>query len=111
MNFTIHLSDIKLLTRLDIMIKHIVLMKLQTTKNAEFVKQKLLTLPEAIPTIIDLEVGIDVLHSQRSYDLVLIVSFQDLNALTQYNDHPAHLSVLDAIKPLIDKTHTVDYIM
>ncbi len=55
------------------MIKHIVLFKLKnpTPSECERAKEVLLSMRGKVPEIVDMEVGIDFLHSERSYDVAL----------------------------------------
>jgi hypothetical protein len=48
-----------------------------------------------IPGLLALTHGPDVLHTDRSWDHVIIADFQDREALAVYNTHPLH----EAIKP------------
>jgi len=62
-----------------------------------------------IPQLKSLEVGIDVLRSERSYDIVLIAKFDSLEDLKLYNDHPVHQEVLRYIATVKDVSIAVDY--
>ena len=58
------------------MIKHIVCFKLKdnSAENCEKAKEVLLSMKGNVPMIKDIEVGIDFLHSERSYDIILQVT-------------------------------------
>jgi hypothetical protein len=43
--------------------------------------------------VVDLQVGADVVHSARSYDTGLVVSFRDRQALDAYQIEPRHVVV------------------
>ena len=47
-----------------------------------------------VPMLRDIEVGIDFLHSERSYDLHLEVLLDDEAALEAYQQDPYHCSVV-----------------
>lgn len=47
-----------------------------------------------VPLLRDIEVGIDFLHSERSYDLHLQVLLDDEAALEAYQQDPYHCSVV-----------------
>ena len=84
------------------MIKHVVLFKFKPDVNEEKfrdVEKGLAELPGKIPEIKAYEFGLDVVRSERSYDFVLVSEFEDLDALKTYQTHPAHLAVLEILKP------------
>lgn len=80
------------------MIKHIVLFKLKNPTPAECrrAQEVLLSMRGKVPEIIDMEVGIDFLHSDRSYDVALQVTVADRAALDAYQSDPYHVG---AVKP------------
>ena len=47
-------------------------------------KQVLLSMQGNVPMLRGIEVGIDELHLQRSYDVVLTVILDDMQALSDY---------------------------
>ncbi len=77
------------------MIKHIVCFKLKDNSKEECEKARdiLLSMKDNVPMIEDIEVGIDFLHSQRSYDLILQVVLKD-GMLDEYQNDPYHCSVV-----------------
>lgn len=98
------------------MIRHVVMWKLHDVAdghdrdaNGRRAKEKLLALKERIPIVRSLEVGADVLHTERSYDLCLIATFDSLADLAAYNDHPAHREVAAFMQKIRDKAVAVDF--
>ncbi len=96
------------------MIKHIVCFKL--TKPTEEVcnraREVLLSMIGNVPTIRDIEVGIDILHSPRSYDIHLAVCLDDRNALDQYANDPYHCKVVKThMHAVCEKSVSVDFII
>jgi hypothetical protein len=93
------------------MITHIVFMKFKdrSPEIPQTVKDKLLTLPAKIPQIKHFEVGLDVMHSERSYDVALFSKFDSLDDLKIYNTHPDHVEVLGYIRSVLDVAASVDY--
>ena len=98
------------------MIKHIVMWKIQGVNNqskeetAKQMKEALEDLNGKIEGLINLEVGIDFLHSDMSYDVVLYSELADKAALDFYQNHPLHIKVAnDTIKPMITSRIVVDY--
>ena len=78
------------------MIKHIVCFKLKdnSLENCEKAKEVLLSMQGNVPQLRGIEVGIDFLHSERSYDLILQVLLDDADALTAYQNDPYHCGVV-----------------
>lgn len=78
------------------MIKHIVCFKLAepTEENCRKAKEVLLSMKGKVPTLRDIEVGIDFLHSPRSYDIHLSVLLDDANALNEYQNDEYHCNVV-----------------
>jgi hypothetical protein len=74
------------------MITHIVLFKLKesNTENAAAVKDMLLSMNGKLPMLSHLEVGVDIVRSERSYDVALYSKFDNLADLQTYQVHPYH---------------------
>ena len=79
------------------MLTHIVSFKYKpdTTESArQEHRARLRGLKDAnIDGVLALVVGPDVVHSPRSYDTGLVVTFRDRAALDGYQKHPAHVPV------------------
>ena len=94
------------------MVKHILFVKLKdnSTLSCEQVKARFLTMKEHIDFLRDVQVGIDYLHSDRSYDVVLELIVDSPADLERYQAHPYHV---EQIKPYIHDVRsgsaTVDY--
>ncbi len=80
------------------MIKHVVCFKLTdpTPENCEKAREVLLSMDGKVEQIRQIEVGVDFLHSDRSYDLILQVLLDDRAALDAYQQHPYHVDVVKA---------------
>lgn len=78
------------------MIKHIVCFKLKdgSLEECQKAKEVLLQMEGNVPQIRSIEVGVDFLHSERSYDLILQVVLDDAKALEDYQNDPYHCSVV-----------------
>ena len=76
------------------MIKHIVCFKLKDGEDVNKAKEVLLSMKGNVPLIRDIEVGVDILHSERSYDLILSVVLDDMKALEEYQNDPYHVNVV-----------------
>jgi len=92
------------------MIRHIVCFKLKDPAGAEEAKKVLLSMRGQVEEIMDMEVGVDFLHSERSYDLILQVTLKDREALEAYQNHPYHVSVVKKHMHAVRQTSVaVDY--
>lgn len=91
------------------MITHIVLFKLIDRRNAQKARDILLGMKGMIPQLRHIEAGIDVLHSERSYDLVLVTKFDSMEELKAYQAHPVHIEVLKYMTSVRESSITVDY--
>ncbi len=93
------------------MITHIVLFKLKDSSpsNIEKAGDVLLGLKGRIPELRHLEVGIDVLRSERSYDLALVAKFDSLEELQAYQKHPVHVEVAKYMTSVRESAVAVDY--
>ena len=62
-----------------------------------------------IDGIIDLSVGADVVHSARSYDTGLVVTFRDRAALDAYQKNPQHVPIAQLGVSLSEHIVAVDF--
>lgn len=94
------------------MIKHVLFVKLKDNSKEQCTKVKELfeSMKPQIDFIRELQVGIDYLHSDRSYDVVLEMIVDSPEALQAYQEHPYHVG---QVKPYIHEVRsgsaTVDY--
>lgn len=91
------------------MITHIALFKLIDRHNAQKAMEVLLGMKGKIPQLRHLEVGVDVLHSERSYDLALVTKFDSMEEMKTYQAHPVHVEVLKYMTSVRESSVTVDY--
>ncbi len=94
------------------MIKHIVCFKLtdNSPEKLEKAKNILLSMKDKVPTVREIEVGIDVLHSERSYDIILQVLLDDISSLDAYQNDPYHCSVVKTYMHSVrESSIAVDY--
>ncbi|GMT47010.1 MAG: stress responsive protein [bacterium] len=95
------------------MLKHIVLFKLKHEASAEDLQQlveDLRGLEETTEGIMkECLVALDVLPSDRSYDIILDSTFDSLDHLQQYLVHPKHMEVVKNIRRLCASVAKVDY--
>ncbi|MDD5052656.1 MAG: Dabb family protein [Sulfuricurvum sp.] len=95
------------------MLVHIVMFQFKEENkevNLIRVKEMLESLPAKIDTLKNMEVGIDISRSERSFDLVLTSIFDDQAGLDIYVPHPAHQEVVSVIKEVTVLSKVVDYL-
>lgn len=94
------------------MVTHVVMFKLSdpTAENLSATRDKLLSMNGKIVQLRHLEAGIDVIRSERSYDIVLITKFDSLQDLQEYQVHPYHAGeVVPHMKSVCSSIVAVDY--
>jgi hypothetical protein len=93
------------------MLTHIVLFKLKDRSpgNLEKARDVLLGMKGKIPQLRYLEVGVDILHSERAYDIALITKFESLGEMQNYQVHPIHVEVSKYMTSARESAITVDY--
>ncbi|MFA5515414.1 MAG: Dabb family protein [Desulfuromonadales bacterium] len=94
------------------MLRHVVFFKFHPqVAEAEIrdLEQSLRALPAIIGEIAGFEVGRDVVHSERSYDLCLVSTFADLEAMQRYQVHPDHQAVGAKVRKLCSGVIAVDF--
>ncbi|MEN7972976.1 MAG: Dabb family protein, partial [Verrucomicrobiota bacterium] len=86
------------------MIKHIVMWKFKdevAEADKLEMKRQLEALKGVVPTLVDIEVGMDFSNKEASQDMVLYSEFQSMEDLQAYAGHPEHLKVVEFVKPLV----------
>jgi len=91
------------------MVKHIVLFKLKDQKDRERALEALNSMKGKIEGLIDLEAGADFLSSERSYDIALICTLKDREALDFYQSHPVHQPVKKVMHEIREGSVAVDF--
>lgn len=96
------------------MIVHIVMFKFKEENkeaNIASVKEKLIQLEKELDIVKQMEVGVDFVRSERSYDLSLYSKFDSKEDLSTYATHEKHLEVVAFIKEVTTDIKAVDYIL
>jgi len=88
------------------MLTHVVLFKLKdrSPESVQATKRVLTNMEGKIPVLKHIEVGTDILHLDRSYDIALITRFDSLEDLKAYDTHPLHEEVKVHMKSVLDGT-------
>lgn len=97
------------------MIQHLVMWKfaeeaegLTKAENMAWVKEHLTALIPIIPEIKKMEIGADIGGTDMSYDMVLIMEFESMEALHTYKVHPEHQKISQYVKKIRIARATVD---
>lgn len=91
------------------MLTHIVLFKLKDKDDLPKAKELLLALKDKISLIKEMEVGINIVHSDRSYDLGLYTKFDSLADMQAYQVHPEHVKFGEYITKIREAVVSIDY--
>ncbi|MDA8412513.1 MAG: Dabb family protein [Desulfobacteraceae bacterium] len=94
------------------MVTHIVMFKLAdpTAENLSATRDKLLSMQGKISQLRHLEAGVDVIRSERSYDIALLTRFDSIEDLQAYQVHPYHAGeVIPHMKSVCSSIVAVDY--
>jgi hypothetical protein len=93
------------------MITHIVFFKLKdrSPENIEKARAMMASLDGKIPQLRHFEVGADILHTDRSYDLALVAKFDSLEDLNAYQIHHVHQEVVKYMMSVRESAAAVDY--
>ncbi|MFD1776344.1 Dabb family protein [Paenibacillus rhizophilus] len=93
------------------MIKHIVFFKLKDGSEDSVAKTVavLRNMEGKIPQLLSLEIGSDILRTERSFDIALTATVANLEDLEKYQVHPAHKEVITHINEVKELSLAVDY--
>lgn len=94
------------------MFTHIVFFKAKepTVEKLEFLKKTFLSMEGNIKELKELEVGVDVIRSDRSYDIAIITRFDSKEDYLAYDVDEFHVEkVKKVIKPYIECSKTIDF--
>ncbi len=94
------------------MVTHIVFFKLKDRSASSIAEAeaKLLSMDGKIDILRHLEVGVDVIRSERSYDLALVTKFDSMEDLQAYQVHPYHAGeILPHMRRVSESVVAVDY--
>ena len=94
------------------MLQHYVFLKFRKDTSTAHVTEfcaRMLALRGAIAGIEQLEIGRDELQDARSWDLVLIMAFESVDALRAYQRHPQHVALMAFNAPFVASVASVDF--
>ncbi len=88
---------------------HIVLFTLNDPLDGPELVERLYGMAGQIPSLKQLEAGVDDAPSPRSAHVSLITRFDSAEGLAAYQVHPAHVALLAWVRPRVKATIKVDY--
>ncbi len=94
------------------MIKHIVCFKLKdrSKESCEKAAKLFRSMEGKVPQLKSIQVGVDFLHSPRSYDIILETTFENTDALNDYQNNPYHCDVVKRyIHGVQESSVSIDY--
>jgi hypothetical protein len=91
------------------MLTHIVCFRFNDLDHAAEAAKRLLSMKGRIPSLLDIEAGVDTTRSDRCWELGLITRFADREGLSAYATHPAHLEVVEYIRAHAEASIVVDF--
>ena len=98
------------------MFKHIVMWKLKDhaagrsrADNAALIKERFDELANMLDGLRHMEVGLDILRTEASADIVLYSEFESRAAFDAYYEHPAHKALAAFIGEVREARTVIDY--
>lgn len=93
------------------MFTHVVMFRLKETSKDMLHRTRdiLLAMEGRIPELVAIEVGVDELHTNRSYDICLTTRFHSREDMEAYQVHPVHQDVLTHMREVTETSVAVDY--
>ena len=94
------------------MLRHYVFIRYAAGTPEEHVVEfcrRMQALRDPIASIRSLEIGRDMLREARSWDLVLIMGFDSIEALRSYQQHPLHVGLMQFNQPHVADVGAVDF--
>ena len=97
------------------MLRRVVLWRLkaqeaeQKALDAGTIKRALESMRGKIPGMLNLQVGVNEITGADAADVVMIVDFENHEALDLYEKHPVHEQVKPIVGPLRDERRVVEY--
>lgn len=75
------------------MITHVVLFRFDDPGHAQEAVARIRAMVGRVPVLRSLQAGLNVVPSERAYDVGLVATFDSLDDLQVYADHPEHVPV------------------
>ena len=92
------------------MVKHVVCFKIKDGESVDKAVEVLKSMEGKVKQIKGIEVGKDQLHSSRSYDIMLTVILEDMEALEEYQRDEYHVNVVkEHMHKVRESSIAIDY--
>jgi len=88
---------------------HVVFFRFASQDLAAEAARRLRAMEGHVPSLASIEVGVDQLRTERSWDLCLITRFADADAFAAYRVDPVHQEVLAWMKANAKASAVVDW--
>lgn len=91
------------------MIRRVSVWKLHKAEDAERMKEALLSMKGEVPSLYDIEVGVNLSEHAEAFDIVFIGTFEDEAALRSFDGDPVHKDVGEQVRGLRESRVVVEY--
>ncbi len=93
------------------MLTHVVLFKLKdrSQENALTTRDRIAAITGKIPPLRSLQVGVNTIETEHSYDIAMVATFNSLDALHAFQTHPVHLDLLRDVMSRYEAFTSVDF--
>lgn len=91
------------------MIRRVSVWKLHKSEDAEKMKEALLSMKGSVPSLYDIEVGVNMSEHTSAFDIVFIGTFEDEVALRAFDADPVHKDVGKLVQGLRERRVVVEY--
>ncbi|MFT5691181.1 MAG: hypothetical protein ACI92E_000506 [Oceanicoccus sp.] len=94
------------------MLHHYVFLKYKsgtTDAHIQVFCKKMLALQSSIKEVQHIEIGLDELHDERSWDLILIMQFASFVDLRIYQHHPEHIAAIEFNRLHVANVGSLDF--
>ncbi|MET7399295.1 Dabb family protein [Dactylosporangium sp. NPDC005572] len=91
------------------MLTHVVVMKFTDPADAPEAKARLSALLGVVPQIHTIQVELDTLRTEVSYDLLVMTTHDDADGLRGYQQHEAHMELAGWLRPRLATRAVVDF--
>ncbi len=91
------------------MVKHVVMWRFTDKSDINVFREQLESMRDKVPTMLDIQTGVDFNKSVAAYDLILITSHKNTAALDAYQNDPLHLKVKAVLGKMDVERVVVDF--
>jgi hypothetical protein len=93
------------------MLTHVVLFKLKdrSPENIAATRDRIAAIDGHIPQLRSIQVGVNVVTSDRAYDIALVETFDSVEDMKAYQVNPVHVELLKDVLPRFEASAAVDY--